>query len=300
PGGTGQLGSELAAFADEDVEMRAPGSAELDITRAGEVLRAVDALAQYAHQSGRFPLVVNAAAYTAVDAAETDENTAFARNTDGPRVLAAVCAARQVPLVHVSTDYVFAGEAGRPYEVDDRPAPRTAYGRTKTAGEHAVLGSGATAWIVRTSWLYGSGTGNFVTTMARLARDRDTGSVVADQQGCPTWAADLAAALLRMAHAIAVGEGPQHRILHCVGGGQASWYDFAREIFTALGADPERVRPCTTAEFPRPAPRPGYSVLSTVRSGAAGMAPLRRWEDALAQFVTRHGDALRRERVAGT
>src|SRR5699024_9418291 len=260
PGGSGQLGSELAALADEDVEVRAPGSAELDITRAGEVLRAVDALAQYALRSGRFPLVVNAAAYTAVDAAESDESVAFARNADGPRVLAAVCAAREVPLVHVSTDYVFAGEASRPYEVDDRPAPRTAYGRTKDVSERAVLGCGATAWIVRTSWLYGSGAGNFVSTMARLARERDTVSVVADQQGSPTWTADLAAALLRMAYAIAAGTGPRHRILHCVGGGEASWYDCARQVFTALGTAPERVRPCTTAEFPRPAPRPGYSV----------------------------------------
>src|SRR5699024_5708596 len=112
------------------------------------------------------------------------------------------------------------------------------------------------------------------------------------------WTADLVAALQRMAYAIAEGAGPRHRILHCVGGGQASWYDFAREIFTALGADPERVRPCSTAEFPRPAPRPGYSVLSTDRSAAAGMPRLRRWEDALAQFVTQHGDVLRHGAVA--
>src|SRR5699024_9111663 len=190
---------------------------------------------------------------------------------------------------------VFAGEAGQPYEVDDQPAPRTAYGRTKTIGEHAVLGSGARAWIVRTSWLYGGTTGNFVATMARLAGRQQTVSVVADQHGSPTWAADLAAALLRLARAIAAGDAPQRRLLHCVGGGRTTWYGFAREIFSQLGLDPERVHSCTTAEFPRQAPRPAYSVLSTATSGAVGMSVLRPWQDALAEFVTRHGDDLRQQ-----
>lgn len=299
PGGTGQLGAELMALADDGVEVRAPGSGELDITSAGAVLREVDALAHRAGRAGRFPVVVNTAAYTAVDAAESDEHAAFACNVDGPRVLAAACAARDIPLVHVSTDYVFAGDSTRPYEVDDQPAPRTAYGRTKAAGEHAVLGSGARVWVVRTSWLYGGVAGNFVATMARSAAERDTVSVVDDQQGRPTWAADLAAALLRMTRSIAADGGPSRRILHCAGGGQASWYEFAREVFTHLGADPQRVHPCTTAEFPRPAPRPGYSVLSLERSAEAGLTPLRPWREALAGFAERHGDALRPDRTGG-
>lgn len=298
PGGAGQLGSELAALAGDDVDVRAPGSGELDITSAGAVLREVDALAARARRAGGFPLVVNTAAYTAVDAAESDEHTAFARNADGPRVLAAACAARDVPLIHVSTDYVFAGDGTQPYEVTDQPAPRTAYGRTKAVGEHAVLGSGARAWVVRTSWLYGSVTGNFVATMARLAAERDTVSVVDDQRGCPTWSADLAVALIGLARSIAAGDGPHSRILHCAGGGHTTWYGFAREVFRLLGADPERVRPCTTAEFPRPAPRPAYSVLSTVDSIDAGLGPLRPWQEALAEFAARHGDALRQESPA--
>lgn len=293
PGGAGQLGSELVALAGDDIEVRAPGSGELDITSAGAVLREVDALARRARHAGGFPVVVNTAAYTAVDVAESDEHAAFACNADGPRVLAAACAARDIPLVHVSTDYVFAGDGTRPYEVTDQPAPRTAYGRTKAVGEHAVLGSGARAWIVRTSWLYGGTAGNFVATMARLAAERDTVSVVDDQRGCPTWAADLAAALLRLARSLAGGDGPRSRILHCVGGGRTTWYGFAREVFRLLDADPDRVRPCTTAEFPRPAPRPAYSVLSTADSAAAGLEPLRPWREALAEFAERHGAALR-------
>ncbi|WP_116051252.1 dTDP-4-dehydrorhamnose reductase [Amycolatopsis palatopharyngis] len=293
PGGTGQLGRDLVACSGAEVEVRAPDSTELDVTQTGAVIEAVATIAKYAKESGKRAVVVNAAAYTDVDAAESEEERAFAVNVDGPRVLAAACSSRRVPLVHVSTDYVFAGDADRPYEPEDELAPRTAYGRTKAAGEDAVLGSGAQAWIVRTAWLYGMDGRNFVKTMARLEKERDTVSVVDDQRGSPTWSADLAAGLVELATRIASGAGPDRRVLHCAGGGDTTWHGLARAVFAELGADPERVLPCTSAEFPRPAPRPAYSVLSAASWRAAGLTPLRPWDEALHEFVTTYADAAR-------
>ncbi|QYN25152.1 dTDP-4-dehydrorhamnose reductase [Amycolatopsis sp. DSM 110486] len=284
PGGSGQLGRDLAALAGPAVEVVAPSSAELDLRSAGEVVRALDALVSRAAASGAAPVVVNAAAYTAVDAAEQDEVRAFGVNADGPRVLAAVCSSRRVPLVHVSTDYVFPGDASRPYEVTDELGPKSAYGRTKAAGEDAVLGSGASAWVVRTSWVYGKSGANFVKTIQRLEGEKDQLTVVDDQVGSPTWSADLAGGLVELAGRIAAGEGPSSRVLHCTGEGEVTWCGFAKAIFEEIGADPERVRPCTTEEFPRPAPRPAYSVLSNASWREAGLTPLRPWREALAEY----------------
>ncbi|HET6709704.1 dTDP-4-dehydrorhamnose reductase [Amycolatopsis sp.] len=284
PGGSGQLGRDLAALASPSVDVVAPGSAELDVTVTGQVLAAVGALAERAREAGSKPVVVNAAAYTAVDRAETDEERAFAVNADGPRVLAAACAARRVPLIHVSTDYVFPGDATSPYEPGDELGPRSAYGRTKAAGEDAVLGSGAASWVVRTGWLYGRSGSNFVKTMAALESSRPELSVVDDQVGGPTWTADLAAGLLELASRVAAGEGPAQRILHCTNAGVVSWCGFARAVFEHLGADPSRVKPCTTAEFPRPAARPAYSVLSPASWREAGLTPMRPWDEALAAY----------------
>jgi dTDP-4-dehydrorhamnose reductase len=286
PGGTGQLGRSLAALASPAVAVGAPGSAELDLTDTGAVVAAVSAFTEAAAAEGRKPVVINAAAYTAVDAAETDERRAFAVNADGPRVLAAACASRRVPLVHVSTDYVFAGDGDRPYEPDDPLGPRSAYGRTKAAGENAVLGSGARSWLVRTSWVYGAGGSNFVHTIRRLAGERDTLSVVDDQLGTPTWSDNLAAGLLELASRICSGAAPERRVLHCTGAGEVTWYGFARAIFEEIGEDPGRVLPCTTAEFPRPAPRPAYSVLSNASWQAAGLTPLCHWRDALHAYLS--------------
>jgi dTDP-4-dehydrorhamnose reductase len=290
PGGHGQLGRELAARAEA---VHAPGSAELDVTNAGAVIEAVKALAESASSAGLSPVVLNAAAYNAVDAAEADATRAYAVNADGPRLLAAACAASNVPLVHVSTDYVFAGDTDRPYETDDAVGPRSAYGTTKAAGEEAVLGSGARAWVVRTAWVYGAYGGNFVKTMARLAASRDTVSVVDDQRGSPTWTGDLACGLLALAERIASGPGPSSRILHCTGGGETTWFGFARAAFEELGLDPSRVKPCTTEEFPRPAPRPANSVLSDRAWREAGLPPMRPWREALAAAFAEHGDHFR-------
>jgi dTDP-4-dehydrorhamnose reductase len=291
PGGSGQLGRDLFALAGEDVEVLAPGSAELDLTQTSDVLTAVKDLATRAEAAGSQPIVINAAAYTAVDAAETDEDRAFAVNADGPRVLAAACSSRGVPLVHVSTDYVFAGDrAGAdavPYEPSDPIAPRSAYGRTKAAGEDAVLGSGAQAWVVRTAWVYGSTGSNFVKTMVRLEGERETLSVVDDQRGTPTASADLAAGLIELARLVAGGKAPERRVLHCTGGGDTTWFGFARAIFTAVGADPARVKPCTSADFPSKVARPAFSVLSNASWRDAGLTPLRSWEDALKAYFAK-------------
>lgn len=293
PGGAGQVGTDVAAAAAAvGADVLAPTSGELDLTQTGAVVAAVKALSARAKEAGSHPMVVNAAAYTGVDDAESHEQRAFRVNADGPRVLAAACSAHRVSLVHLSTDYVFSGEATQPYEPDDALAPRSAYGRTKAAGEAAVLRSGVSAWVVRTSWVYGAAGTNFVKTMARLERERETLSVVDDQRGCPTWSADFAAGLVELTTAIAEGRGPQRRTLHCTGSGETTWFEFARAVFTELGADPERVRPCATAEFPRPAPRPAYSVLSNASWVEAGFSPLREWRQALTEFFARHRDAL--------
>jgi dTDP-4-dehydrorhamnose reductase len=186
-----------------------------------------------------------------------------------------------VPLLHVSTDYVFAGNGSRPYEVDDEVGPRSIYGLTKLAGEDAVLGSGARSWVVRTSWVYGAHGSNFAKTMIRLAAERDTLSIVDDQHGSPTWTGDLATGLLSLAERVVGGTPPGKRVLHCTGAGETTWFGFARAIFEELGADPSRVHPCTTEDFPRPAARPAYSLLSNASWVAAGLTPLPHWRAAL-------------------
>ncbi|MGH3916816.1 MAG: dTDP-4-dehydrorhamnose reductase [Pseudonocardiaceae bacterium] len=280
-GGAGQLGRELAVAAARAgiTQLHAPDSTELDITDATAVSDAVAASA-----GGARLVVINAAAYTAVDLAE-GEGAARARavNADGPAHLARSCLAHGAHLVQVSTDYVFAGERAGPHQVDDPTVPRTVYGRTKLAGEQAVLTSRASAHVVRTAWLYGAHGANFVRTMARLAQGPDPVRVVDDQRGNPTWTADLAAGLIALA--VAAEQIPPG-VLHCVNTGATTWFDLARAVFTEVGADPARVQPCSTAEFPRPAPRPANSVLDTTGWTAAGLPPLRPWPAALTAAFT--------------
>ena len=176
----------------------------------------------------------------------------------------------------MSTDYVFPGDGTRPYEVDDPTGPHSVYGASKLAGELAVLQAHPEAHVVRTAWVWGATGGNFVKTMAKLESARPTLTVVDDQRGTPTYSADLAAGLLELAGADLPGG-----TLHATNAGETTWFDFARAIFVELGADPERVQPTTTANFPRPAPRPAYSVLSSAAWVSAGLTPLRDWQAAL-------------------
>jgi dTDP-4-dehydrorhamnose reductase len=247
---------------------------ELDIAEPA----AVDSAISLAGRGSRL-VVINAAAYTAVDAAEREGAArAHAVNAWGPANLARACVAHQAHLVHISTDYVFPGDSAGPNQVDSGTAPRTVYGRTKLSGERAVLGSGASAHVVRTGWLYGAHGANFVRTMARMARGDDPVQVVDDQHGNPTWTADLADGLIALA--LAADRVPAS-VLHCVNAGATTWFGLARAVFTEVGADPGRVRPCSTAEFPRPAPRPANSVLDTTGWAAAGLPELRHWRAAL-------------------
>lgn len=234
-------------------------------------------------------VVVNCAALTDVDGAESDPERAEAVNAVGPGHLAAACARVGAGLVHISTDYVFSGDfAGtppRPYEIDDATAPLSVYGRTKLAGERAVFDALPQGYVVRTAWVYEGADGtDFVAAMRRKAAGGDTVEVVADQIGSPTSAHDLAAALLEIADG-----GVHGHLLHAANEGQASRFDQARAVFEAVGADPERVRPVGSDRFPRPARRPAYSALSGAGSAASGLTPLRPWREALVSALQEAG-----------
>jgi dTDP-4-dehydrorhamnose reductase len=289
-GASGQLGIDLCRLLDADPRVQSWAGltrADLDITDSRRVRAVVADQARPAHTHGGL-VVVNAAAWTDVDGAESDEQGAYAANAAGPAHLAAACADAGARLVHVSTDYVFAGTADKPYDTDDPTGPESVYGRTKLAGETAVRELCPSSYVVRTSWLYGATGRNFVKTIARLTRERDTLSVVDDQCGSPTWSADLAAGLLDLACSQA-----RPGVYHCTGGGEVTWFEFAREIVLELGQDPGKVHSTTTAAFPRPAPRPAYSVLSNRSWVDAGLTPLRGWREALAAAFADRGDALR-------
>jgi dTDP-4-dehydrorhamnose reductase len=279
-GAHGQLGSDLRrVLADEDV--RALGRSDLDVAD----LRAVaEAIAEF-----RPDVVVNSAAYTAVDAAETDEDAAYRVNAAGAAAVASAVARTGGRLIHVSTDYVFDGESKVPYEVDDPTEPKSVYGRSKLAGEQAVRELLPQAYVLRTAWLYGATGGNFVKTMARLERERATVTVVDDQFGAPTWTAQLAAGIVELGRSPATAAGTYH----CTNSSSTTWFGFARAIFEELGAEPSRVLPTNTANFPRPAPRPSYSVLSDRAWQGAGLTPLPHWRSALSQAFASSGDALR-------
>ena len=223
--------------------------------------------------------VINCAAYTAVDDAESNEDMAMRINGLGPRYLADECRKSGTWMVHVSTDYVFDGSATSPYAEDETPSPASAYGRTKLAGDQAVQELlPASHYLIRTAWLYGLQGSNFVKTMLRLEKERDTVSVVTDQVGQPTYAADLATQI-----GLLLDRHPAPGTYHGTNTGEVSWFEFTREIFRLAGADPDRVLPTTSAEFVRPAPRPAYSVLGHDRWMQEGLPEMRPWREALEQ-----------------
>jgi dTDP-4-dehydrorhamnose reductase len=224
-------------------------------------------------------IVVNCSGWTDVDGAERDEAAATRINGDAVGALADRCAAADCLLVHFSTDYVFDGDATAPYPVDGLQRPLSAYGRSKALGERKLWASGARALLVRTSWLYAPWANNFVRTIARLARDRPTLSVVDDQRGRPTSAEHLAATTRRLIDSGVRG------IVHVTDGGECTWYEFARAIAEVV-APACSVTPCTTAEFPRPARRPPYSVLDLSRTEAV-LGPMPHWRTALADVLAR-------------
>jgi dTDP-4-dehydrorhamnose reductase len=258
-GAGGMLGQDLNVVLASQMDVLAATRSELDITdisAVGDAVAGVD-------------IVINAAGWTDVDGAESAEDAATAIN--GTAALAAAAGPR---LIHVSTDYVFDGTATHPYPEDAPPAPINAYGRSKLAGEQAVLAAGGT--VVRTAWLYGAHGGNFVTTMLRLAAERDTVDVVTDQVGPPTWSYALAQQIVALAEA-----GPKPGVYHGTAAGQTSWHGLARAVFEEAGLDPSRVRPTTSDRFVRAARRPAYSVLGHRRWAGSGVAPLPHWRSML-------------------
>lgn len=288
-GGRGQLGVALSRYADT------PGRDDLDLTEPASIAAALEAYAP--------AVVVNAAAYTDVDGAESDEARAGAINSGGAQSLAVACRERGIRLIHISTDYVFSGEVpggGDPatapgFEPQDPTNPTTAYGRTKLAGERAVLAAYPEATIIRTAWLYtgpwrvilDQPGGDFVATMIRLEAERETVDVVNDQWGSPTYVGSMADQLLGLLSAEKAGSvDARGRTLHLAGAGRATWFELARAVFQFLGADPERVQPCTSEEFPRPAPRPEFSVLSDRSWRDLGLGSLGEWREDLGPGLT--------------
>ena len=283
-GADGQLGWEIVRRAPKaSIPCDALDIVQLDITQRDAVLRAVERLAP--------AVVVNAAAYTAVDKAESDAQAAYAVNRDGAAHLAEACALANVPLIQISTDYVFDGAKRAPYLESDPAAPLGVYGLSKLAGEEAVRQSCPQHVILRTSWLYGVHGSNFVKTMLRLGRERERLRVVDDQHGTPTFAGDLAGAILTLAGRLQSGDWPEDGFgtFHCAGQGATTWCCFAREIFAAaaptLGRQPE-IEAITTTDYTTPARRPLHSVLDCGRIARVHGIALRPWQPALAETVT--------------
>jgi dTDP-4-dehydrorhamnose reductase len=254
-GSNGQLGAELALALAPHGRVVATGRAELDLANADAIVATV--------RSIKPALVVNAAAYTAVDQAEKEEAIARAVNGIAPGILADEAKRAGAALIHYSTDYVFDGRATTPYDEDAPVNPMSAYGRTKLEGERAVAASGADALVLRTSWVYGRRGRNFLTTMQRLAGERDEIRVVDDQTGAPNWARELARSTARIVARGLPWVAERRGLYHLTARGATTWYGFARAIL----ADVPRVRivPITTAEYPTPARRPHWSVLDTAR-----------------------------------
>ena len=282
-GASGMLGTDvLKAGERAGHELLALARAELDVTDADAVASAL--------QRARPDAVVNCAAWTDVDGAESHREQARAVNADGARNVAVAAAAAGAKLVHVSTDYVFAGDAPhdaagapRPYVESDPTGPRSVYGETKLAGERMVLAASPRHAVVRSSWLFGVGGGNFVATMLRLAGEREAVQVVTDQVGSPTWTGHLAPALLGLIEREVAG------LLHLAGTGHVSWNGFAREIFrqaeVACG-----VEPATTEQLARPAPRPSWSALESERDD---VVPMPDWRDGLAGYLAARAGMMR-------
>jgi len=271
-GSGGMLGTDLTtALAGREVT--ALTRSDLDVTDASAVLAAV----------AGHDVVINAAAYTKVDDAESHEDAAYAVNATGAGNLAAAAAAAGAWLVQVSTDYVFDGSATTPYAEDTAVNPVSAYGRTKAEGERLALeANGDRTYVVRTAWLYGQHGGNFAKTMLALSAKLDEVSVVTDQVGQPTWTHDLAEQIV----ALLDSDAPAG-IYHGTASEQGSWFDFAAAVFAGAGLDPARVKPTDSSQFVRPAPRPAYSVLGHDAWTRAGLAPMRDWRLALTEaFAT--------------
>jgi dTDP-4-dehydrorhamnose reductase len=281
-GGNGQVGTEFRALPLPcGVEVVAPDEGALDLTDHG----ALDSVIA----EGSWSAVINAAAYTDVDRAESEEAKALAVNGEAPARLAAATSRFGIPLVHISTDYVFDGRKGAPYVESDTPSPLNAYGRTKLAGERGITAGNPRHFIVRTSWVYSPYGRNFVRTILRLANERDRLAIVADQRGCPTAANDVASACLSLALRCASNpdDGP-YGLYHFAGGGEATWHEFAKAI-VALARPPGSIEvvPIGTKDYPTPAKRPADSRLDCGALDRDLQIKPRPWREALQNTLDR-------------
>ncbi|MCC6870259.1 MAG: dTDP-4-dehydrorhamnose reductase [Burkholderiales bacterium] len=271
-GARGQIGGELVALLPPHGEVVAVDRVALDLADADAIVRVVRATAP--------DLVINAAAYTAVDRAETERDAAFAVNARAPAVLAEEVRRLGAILVHYSTDYVFDGRASTPYTEDAATGPLNVYGASKLAGEAAIAAVGAHAIVLRTSWVYGHTGQNFLRTIRRLAAERDELTIVADQTGTPNWSRALAQATADLVAKGLPALAERAGLYHLSAAGATTWYGFARAIVGAAARP--RVLPITTAQYPTPARRPAYGVLATERLQATFGVALPPWEDSLA------------------
>ena len=269
-GAYGMLGSDLRETL-KDHELLITGSKDLDITDENKVMNYI------LEKSPE--IVINAAAYTAVDNCETDYENAYSVNAIGPKNLAKACNKINIPLIHISTDYVFDGNKRTPLTEEDNLGPKTVYGKTKLEGEKLVQENAKKYFILRTAWLYGIHGKNFVQTMLNLSKKNSELKVVNDQIGSPTYSKDLAIAISELLNSDKYG------IYHVTNKGEISWYDFSKKIFE-LSNIKVNVKPVSTEEFPRPAPRPHYSVLSNQKWVKAGFTPMRNYDEALKDYLS--------------
>ena len=271
-GANGLLGHELSSILKGHTLILLSHS-QLDISDPESVNKQID--------SSSPDIIINSAAYTQVDACETNYDLAFKSNAIGPKNLAIKCKQLGIPLIHISTDYVFEGNEKKnsPLVEDDKLGPKTVYGKTKLEGEKMVQENCQKYFILRTAWLYGEGK-NFVKTMLSLSKKNKELRVVNDQIGSPTYAKDLAKAIKE----IIEKKSDKYGIYHVTNKGEVSWYEFAKKIFEIKNIE-IKVNPCTSEEFPRPAPRPHYSVLSNQKWIDAGFTPMRDYEEALNEYL---------------
>lgn len=269
-GAKGQLGTDLVdLLSDKGHKVYGYGREELDITNFDQVHQVISNV--------KPDVVIHAAAYTKVDLAESEQDQAFLVNAYGTRNVAVASEAVGAKLVYVSTDYVFDGAANTPYNEFSPTNPMSVYGKSKLAGEQFVRDLHSKFFIVRTSWVYGKNGNNFVKTMLKLAQERDELKVVDDQVGCPTYTVDLAHCILDLI------QTEKYGIYHVSNSGHCSWYEFAKAIFEEAGLE-VKVNPCTTKDFPRPAPRPAYSVLEHMALRLNGFKEMPYWRDSLKSY----------------
>ena len=281
-GNKGMLGTELSLLLENKGFSFIASDKETDITD-------INALKEFA-KGNDIKWIINCAAYTAVDKAEDDSNVCRLLNTEGPRNIASAAKEINAKLIHISTDYVFNGMGTKPYTEEDSTDPTGVYGLTKRDGENELLNKNSCSYIIRTAWLYGQYGNNFVKTMLRLMKEKESISVVDDQKGSPTWAYDLAQTVLKIITIADEGKSIPYGIYHFTNEGEITWFEFAKEIYAqakscGILSNECEVKPCTSAEFPAKVKRPAYSVLDKTKIKNALFFSIPAWNDSLKNYI---------------